>query len=114
MHARYLWIAFLAPWALGALAAPPAERAAALDRMGELNGVALACRFDDQMRRIKQALIDTLPKQRRLGARFQEKTNAAFMAFVQAGRTCPSPAGFAREVDRAVQRLEQAYAGAGS
>ena len=86
---------------------------AAIDRMSELNGVALACRFDDQMRRIKQALIDNLPKQRVLGARFEEGTNAAFMRFVNAGRPCPSPAQFESEVGLAVEQLRQAYAQAG-
>ena len=83
---------------------------AAIDRMSELNGVALACRFDDQMRRIKQALIGNLPKQRELGARFEEGTNAAFMRFVQAGEPCPSPARFESEVNLAVEQLRQAYA----
>ena len=106
-------VVLLLLWLLG-LSGARAEESdpglAAIDRMSELNGVALACRFDDQMRRIKQALIDNLPKQRVLGARFEEGTNAAFMRFVSTGRPCPSPAQFESEVGLAVEQLRQAYA----
>jgi hypothetical protein len=78
-------------------------------RMGELNGVALACRYFDQTRRMKRILIDHLPKERSLGQLFDDRTNQSFLAFVDSGRGCPSPAQFAGEVDQAEQALIQAY-----
>lgn len=84
----------------------------ALAQMGELNGVALACRYFDQTKRIKRALIEGLPKQRKLGQAFDDQTNESFIAFVKSGRSCPSPALFSEDVDRAIEALERAYTGA--
>ena len=91
-------------------AGDPQVQKNALDKMGELNGVALACRYFDQTRRIKQALIDSLPKQRELGAAFDDRTNESFLDFANSGKPCPSPVGFAQEVEAAAQALGQAYA----
>jgi hypothetical protein len=93
----------------GPLPADQKARQVALSRMGELNGVALACRRFEQTRRIKQALIETLPKQRELGQAFDDDTNDSFMAFVNSGKPCPSPAEFGEQVEEAVEALRQAY-----
>ena len=85
------------------------ERRATVRRMGELNGVALACRYFDQTRRIKRILIDHLPKERALGQLFDEVTNETFLQFVQADRQCPSPATLSGKVDQAEKRLIEAY-----
>ena len=78
-------------------------------RLGELNGVALACRYFDQTGRIKRILIDHLPKERVLGQLFDEVTNASFLEFVNSGRFCPSPATFSGQVDQAERALIEAY-----
>ena len=83
----------------------------ALMEMGRLNGVALACRYYEQTRRIKQALIDNLPKRRELGQLFDDRTNESFMAFVNSGEPCPSPAEFETGVERAIRWIEQAFEG---
>ena len=88
-------------------------RQQALARMGELNGVALACRYYDQSKRIKGALIEGLPKQRELGQAFDDRTNESFLAFVKSARPCPSPAAFSEEVGRAIEALNKAYAAGG-
>ncbi len=91
-------------------AAPASEaQLAAIARMGELNGIALECRFVDQVRRIKQELIARLPKQRELGAWFEEKTNASFTAFMSEGRPCPALSDFEKDLDAAVQQLDEAF-----
>ena len=81
----------------------------AVAKMGELNGVALACRWFEEVRRIKRALIDNLPKQRELGEIFEDRTNQSFQGFVGSGQPCPSPAGFSAELDQAIETLEEAF-----
>ncbi len=104
-------VLLMLPFSLPAAADDAADpHQQALARMGELNGVALACRYFDQTRRIKRALIEGLPKQRELGQAFDEKTNESFMAFVNSGKPCPSPAVFTEDVGQAIESLNRAYA----
>lgn len=111
MKKRVIALVFLMPFNILATAGGSADlRQQALARMGELNGVALACRYFDQTRRIKRALIEGLPKQRELGQLFDEQTNESFMAFVNSGKPCPSPAAFSGDVDQAIDSLNEAYA----
>ncbi len=112
---RYFGLIVLSLLMMGSLPAvePGSGRMQALERMGELNGVALACGYFEQTRRIKEALIEYLPKRRELGQKFDDDTNAAFLEFHGSGRPCPSPAQFEAEVDEAVKALAGAYAGAG-
>ncbi|HID44530.1 MAG TPA: hypothetical protein EYP34_02075 [Chromatiaceae bacterium] len=77
--------------------------------MGSLNGVALHCRYFEQVKRIKQILIDSLPKQRELGQVFEDETNASFLRFSKSGKPCPSPAEFAVHVAEAGEMLEQTF-----
>ena len=83
---------------------------ATITRLGELNGVALQCRYFDQMQRIKQTLVANLPKRRELGLLFEDSTNKSFMAFMQQDKTCPGSADFVSQVDSAVSDLETAFA----
>jgi hypothetical protein len=91
--------------------AAPLDKAglAAVEELGRLNGIALNCRYFDQVRNIKQILIDNLPKRRELGQVFEDKTNESFKAFIQSGSACPSPVAFAAEVDRAGQELARIF-----
>lgn len=81
----------------------------AIGRMGELNGIALQCRFVDQVRRIKQALIERLPKQRALGAWFEQKTDESFTNFMKRGGQCPGLLEFEKDLDQATRQLNQAF-----
>lgn len=78
-------------------------------RLGELNGVALHCRYQGESSRIKQALIERLPKRRELGLAFDQMTSESFLAFIKAGRSCPEAAVFSHRVDEAIQALDQAF-----
>jgi hypothetical protein len=82
---------------------------ATIARLGELNGVALQCRYFDQTQRIKQTLVANLPKRRELGLLFEDATNRSFMTFMQHDETCPGPAAFVGQVDSAVNDLEAAF-----
>ncbi|WP_457665454.1 hypothetical protein [Thiolapillus sp.] len=93
-----------------AVASPPEKaRIQVVKDMGDLNGVALNCRFFDQAQRIKRIMIDNLPKQRELGQVFEDETNASFLRFTKAAKPCPSPAAFAGHVGEAEEALKQAF-----
>ena len=102
---------FLMLFLQGAQATPASDaQLQAIARMGELNGIALQCRFIDQVRRIKQVLIQHLPKQRALGEWFEHKTNESFTRLLGDNTTCPGLIEFERDLDAASQQLEQAFA----
>jgi len=77
--------------------------------LGRLNGVALQCNYRTQMQQIKQALVLNLPKQRALGAWFEEKTNASFMSFMSTNASCPSATEFMQEVNASIITLEAEF-----
>ncbi|MCB1759695.1 MAG: hypothetical protein KDI68_07935 [Gammaproteobacteria bacterium] len=80
--------------------------------LGDLNAVALQCGHLDQTRRIKTALVAHLPKRRELGFAFDQQTHTAFLRFIEDEERCPDAIGFAAEVDAAIERLRQSFAGA--
>lgn len=80
-----------------------------ISRLGELNGVALQCQYNEQMQNIKRSLVLNLPKQRALGLWFEQSTNTAFMAFINNNSTCPDSQEFARHVAEARNRLETEF-----
>ena len=77
--------------------------------LGALNGVALACRQVDQVRRMKAAVVANAPKERSFGLAFDEATNQAFLDFVNQHRPCPGPETLRRRVDAAVSGLAQPF-----
>jgi hypothetical protein len=77
--------------------------------MGRLNGIALQCRYVTQVQQIKQVLVLNLPKQRALGAWFEEKTNASFMSFMSTNASCPSATEFMQEVNASIISLEAEF-----
>ncbi len=80
-----------------------------IQKMGQLNGVALQCGFTDEVRRMKKALIVTLPKRRQLGDAYDDETNKSFMQFIEEKRECPEQGAFVSEVDGAVEALIKAF-----
>ena len=90
--------------------AEPDPRHQSVEALGNLNGVALSCRYFDQVKHIKQALIQVLPKRRELGKLFDDQTNTAFRTFVNSGEACPSPAEFSDRVGKAEQELQRVFA----
>lgn len=81
----------------------------AIAELGRLNGIALHCSYVTQVQQIKQALVLNLPKQRALGAWFEDKTNASFMAFISTNASCPSATEFMQEVNASIITLEAAF-----
>ena len=82
----------------------------AIKRLGELNGIALNCGAIEQTRRMKQALVVNLPKQKQLGELFDYETNRSFMQFIQKRKPCPAASDLQQQVDDGIRELEAVYA----
>lgn len=100
----------IALFSLEPLAADSDAQYAAVRALGALNGVALQCKYVDEIRRMKAAVVDNAPKERSFGIAFDESTNDAFLAFIREGGICPGPAGFSEQVDAGVEELRRAFA----
>jgi len=85
------------------------EQLNSIKRMGQLNGVALHCKFLREARRMKLVLVAALPKRRQLGQTFDDSTNKSFLTFIQNRSVCPGQQQFTQEVDTAVANLNQAF-----
>ena len=85
------------------------EQFESIKKLGNLNGVALQCGYLEETRRMKIALIDSLPKRRELGLAFDQITHESFMEFIQEQRSCPSAGEFSRQVKQAIERLEAIF-----
>lgn len=81
----------------------------AISAMGELNGVALQCRYIEQMQRIKMTLVLHLPKQRELGDWFEVTTSKSYMDFMNKGLPCPDSQLFVAQVDEAIKKIEISF-----
>ncbi len=81
----------------------------AVKQLGALNGIALACRYVDEVSRMKAAVVANAPKERSYGLAFDESTNTGFMSFIDQKAPCPAKSGFSQQVDAGVQHLESAF-----
>lgn len=84
----------------------------AVRALGESNGVALQCKYLDQVRRMKAAVVQYAPKERSFGLAFDEATNTAFLAFVRGGGPCPDHETLERRVGHQIDALGVAFAAA--
>jgi len=81
----------------------------ALKALGELNGTALQCKYLDQTRRMKSAVVEVAPKERSFGLAFDQATNDAFLAMVQSGAPCPGPLGFESRVGAQIEAMQEVF-----
>jgi hypothetical protein len=107
---RNLIIGLSLAWSLSVVADDDA-RYAAVRSLGELNGVALQCKYLDQVRRMKAAVVDSAPKERSFGLAFDQATNDAFLAFIKNRDDCPGAEALERRVGHQIDALRQAFAG---
>lgn len=96
-------------FSLSSIGADTNSQYGAVKALGELNGVALHCKYLNEVRRMKAAVVDNAPKERSFGIAFDESTNDAFLEFLREGRTCPGPAGFSEQIDKAIEDLHGAF-----
>ena len=99
------------PWIplASAAAADLDQRYAAIDALGELNGVALQCKYLDEMRRMKAAVVRNAPKERSFGLAFDEASNRAFLRFIERQESCPHLEDFTRRVGHRIDALRAAF-----
>lgn len=81
----------------------------AVRSLGSLNGVALQCKYLDQVARMKKAIVESVPKERSYGLAFEEATNNSFLGFIRERRSCPGPAGFEQAVAERIQQMQQLF-----
>lgn len=79
----------------------------AVSELGSINGVALACKQNALAARMREIMVDTVPKERSVGEQFEQATNASFLAFGSTGQPCPDGKALAEQVDRARDKLRQ-------
>ena len=77
---------------------------AAINALGNANGVALACKLQESAARLKTLMIGHVPKTRANGEVFEQATNAAFLRQHQ-GLACPSATDMQARVDTLENRL---------
>ena len=82
----------------------------AVTGLGELNGVALQCKYLDQVRRMKAAVVASAPKERSYGLAFDQATNDAFLAFIRNQEACPSHDRLERLVGHQIDSMATAFA----
>lgn len=96
---------------LSAMATTDADpRYDAVRALGRLNGVALQCKYIDQVRRMKAAVVASAPKERSYGLAFDEATNDAFLGFIRDDATCPSHDELERRVGHQIDTMRAAFA----
>ncbi|WP_456379310.1 hypothetical protein [Thiolapillus sp.] len=101
-------LALLLLWGFQAQATTDAQTQS-LEQMGKLNGIALGCRYFDQVKTIKKALVQALPKRRELGRIFETVTDQTYREFVASKTACPSAEAFAADLETAIQNLNQNF-----
>ncbi len=98
----------LAAAATTALAAD--EGTAAVQAIGRLHGIALACQQPPLVSRARNAVVTTAPKTREVGETVEAATNAAYLEQGK-GAACPDGATLASNLAAAEKRLQAAFAG---
>ncbi len=81
----------------------------AIEALGKVNGIALACQQPAIASRARNALVTTAPKTRANGEIFENATNAAYLEQGK-GLPCPDAVTLASLVDAAEKGLQSAFA----
>jgi hypothetical protein len=84
------------------------EGTAAVQAIGRLNGIALACQQPALVSRTRNSVVTTAPKTREIGEAFENATNAAYLEQGK-GAACPDAASLASNVAAAEKRLQAAF-----
>jgi len=81
---------------------------AAIEALGKVNGMALACQQPAIASRARNALVTSAPKTRTNGELFENATNAAYLEQGK-GALCPDTASFAKALGEAEKNLQTAF-----
>ncbi|AXS78687.1 hypothetical protein [Dechloromonas sp. HYN0024] len=91
------------------LAVAADDGTAAVEALGRLNGIALACQQPALVSRARNAVVTTAPKTRGYGEAFEAATNAAYLEHGK-GVACPDAATLASQMATAEKRLQASFA----
>jgi hypothetical protein len=84
------------------------ESTAAIEALGRLNGVALACNQPALVTRARNIIVTGAPKTRSVGETFENATNAAYLEQGK-GAACPDAGSLASNIAAAEKRLQTAF-----
>ena len=84
------------------------QGAAAIEALGKVNGMALACQQPAIASRARNALVNSAPKTRANGELFENATNAAYLEQGK-GAACPDTASFSKALGEAEKNLQAAF-----
>ena len=87
---------------------PSLELQQSIGSLGQLNGVALACKQMALSARLREILINEAPKEREIGELYEQATQTSFLAIGQEGKTCPDSKSLAKRVEAARDDLGRA------
>jgi hypothetical protein len=97
--------------ALSGIAAPGLAAdagSAAVEQLGRINGIALACQQPAIVSRARNSVQTTAPKTRAIGELFEQATSSAFLEQGK-GLSCPDTATLAGRLEAAEKDLQAAY-----
>lgn len=80
----------------------------AISELGRLNGIALACKQNALTARMREIMVDTVPKERNIGEVFEQATHASFLDFGSTGNLCPDGRSLAGDIELAREKLRRA------
>lgn len=80
----------------------------AVEQLGRLNGVALACQQAAIASRARNSLLTSAPKTRAIGEAFEQATSKAFLDQGK-GRSCPDAATLVSLIASAEKDLQAAF-----
>lgn len=106
---QLLFVAIFLLLSSGSLFAATGQQLAAIEALGDLNGLALSCRHLDQTQLMKRAMVETLPRQKALGDLFDQASNDRFVAFNNELQLCPRKSEFRTAVGQAIEKLKQVF-----
>ena len=82
-----------------------ASLAPAIQRLGDLNGTALACQQTALATRVRDIIIEYVPKERQMGERFEAATQQRYLAIGREAQRCPDSRSLVDAIEQARQQL---------
>ena len=80
-----------------------------IKHLGKLNGIALHCKYIDEVSRLKKAIVEAVPKIEVLGEAFDQETNKSFLETVNSRAACPSKSKLSQQIHNGIEQLEKSF-----
>jgi len=89
-HAALLILSMLAAPLVAAEGPGAAPSLRAIERLGEVNGQALACGAKELSDRARALMLEFAPRTPEFGAAFERATNQGYLEQIRSGAACPA------------------------